>query len=343
MEKMFGLGFNANTENSETPDTTVEKDKLEQQEPKLRKEVPTDKKIKEADKKSDIKRKFLTGLNPDVKPQTNPLATQQPKPLNLKEKIQIEKDADKDADTSVFESLKSTIEDVKENLLGAVNKGLGNLSDKNSNVSPQYWLNHASEKGKKNVKTFYQIGEEYKLPKNFMNGLFATWLHESSGEPNSASTADTVKGVPQSFGLNQWQKGRLLAMLERHFSYDQRIKNFIARRKKNPSQIVDSDEARSIQRVLNEPNSIRKQMSFVIQEINQNVNGSVSRETSGITKGGLKQFKKLYNNKETSTEEWVSWFTRYYTRPGKQEIQIPARTKTAKSLEFFNMGKRNEK
>jgi hypothetical protein len=334
MEKMFGLGFNANTENSETPDTTVEKDKLEQQEPKLRKEVPTDKKIKEADKKSDIKRKFLTGLNPDVKPQTNPLATQQPKPLNLKEKIQIEKDAD----ISVSESLKSTIENVKKNLLGTVNKGLGKLSDKNSNVSPQYWLNHASEKGKKNVTTFYKIGEEYKLPTNFMNGLFATWFHESSGEPNSASTVDTTKGVPQSFGLNQWQKGRLIAMLERHFSYDPRIKTFLAKRKHNKSLIVDADEARSIQAVLNEPNSIRKQMSFVIQEINQNVNGSVPRQISGITKEGLKQFKKLYNNKEASTEEWVSWFTRYYTRPGNQEIQIRDRTKTGKSLESFNMG-----
>lgn len=338
MEKMFGLGFNANTENNETPDTTVEKNKLEQQEPKLRKEVPVDKKIKEADKKLDTKRKFLSGLNPDVKTQLNPLAPpSQPKPLNPMETIQIKKDVDKEADNSVFKSLESTIEDVKDKLLGVVNKGLGNLSGEGS-VSPKYWFNHASENGRKNIKTFFDIGGEYKLPTNFMNGLVATFLHESSGEPNSASTVDTIKGVPQSFGLNQWQKERLLAMLERHFSHDSAIKNFIAKRKKNPLQIVDADEARIIQRVLNEPNSIRKQMSFVIQEINQKVNNAVSRQTSGITKVGLKQFNKLYNNKNTSTEEWVSWFTRYYTRPADKEVQIAARAKTGKSLENYNIG-----
>ena len=296
------------------------------------------KKIKDADKIQEKQKKFISGIGGQIKTNANQIQTPpvQPTPQTTPQT------APKENETPIDDAIKSLREDAKQKLEKAkdVIKGIGDFWEKKKPFGK--WMKNANLTGIKNVPNYFSIGKEYNLNEKFVIGLVANVLHESSGDPSTQSKTDTFKGVPQSFGLIQWQKGRLLELLKRHFADTDSIKNFIAKRKQNSSIPVTESEAKDIVNALKGPNSIRKQMAFIIEEINQYGTNPVSREISGINKFALKEYKKLFDNPSTTTEQWSKWITQYYIRP-KDKNAPNYRSETALDLEkYINSLKPNE-
>lgn len=291
-----------------------------------------DKKIKAADNIQEERRKFISGIGGQIKTDSNQIQTPpvQPTPQTTPQT------APKENETPINDAIKSFREDARQKLEKVQNafkvQKVQNALKRKGRVWE--WMKNANPIGIENVPNYFSIGNEYNLNEKFVIGLVANFLHESSGDPSTQSITDTKKGVPQSFGLIQWQKERLLELLKRHFADTNSIKNFIERRKDNPFILVNESEAKDIVNALQGPNSIRKQMAFVIEEINQYGTNPVSTKISGMNKSALEEYKKLFDNPSTTTEEWSKWITKYYIRP--QDKNAPNhRSKTALDLEKF--------
>jgi len=169
----------------------------------------------------------------------------------------------------------------------------------------------------KNLERLRKTTDDFYLPENMKAAILGQMKSESS------YNKDAVGDRGRAFGYLQLRGPRLKFFLENYYGDNEGISN-ILRNKPKLTNLNKNEQAIIAEAFRNDADNEKKTFKYFIGELNPNNQDmpkyydtvNVPTDISGMNPRRQAQFNRLYNNKDTSVDDWNRFFTLEYTRSG---------------------------
>jgi hypothetical protein len=168
-----------------------------------------------------------------------------------------------------------------------------------------------------NLERLRKTTDDFYLPENMKAAILGQMKSESS------YNKDAVGDKGRAFGYLQLRGPRLKFFLENYYGDNEGISKIL--KKNSDLEKINPMNQKLIAEVLrNDPDNEAKTIKYFMGELNPNNQEmpkyynivNVPTDISGMNPRRQAQFNRLYNNKDTSVDDWNRFFTLEYTRSG---------------------------
>ena len=193
----------------------------------------------------------------------------------------------------------------------------------------------------RNLERLRKTTDDFYLPENMKAAILGQMKSESS------YNKDAVGDGGRAFGYLQLRDSRLKFFLENYYKDDKNISG-ILKKNSDLKKINPMNQKLIAEAFRNDPDNEAKTIKYFMGELNPNNQEmpkyynivNVPTNISGMDERRQAQFNRLYNNKDTSVDDWNKFFTLEYTRSGAalskkkgvSEEQIKNRLEESKTI-----------
>ena len=159
--------------------------------------------------------------------------------------------------------------------------------------------------------------DDFYLPENMKAAVLGQIKSESS------YNKDAVGDKGRAFGYLQLRGPRLKFFLENYYGEDKAISN-ILKKKPKLNNLSKNEQSLIAEAFRSDADNEKKTFKYFIGELNPNNQEmpkyynivNVPTNISGMNERRQAEFNRLYNNNDTSVDDWNKFFTLEYTRSG---------------------------
>lgn len=168
-----------------------------------------------------------------------------------------------------------------------------------------------------NLERLRTSTDDFYLPENMKSSILGQIKSESS------YNKDAVGDRGRAFGYLQLRGPRLKFFLENYYGDNEGILN-ILKEKPKLNNLSKNEQGLIVEAFRNDPDNEKKTFKYFIGELNPNNQEmpkyyniiNVPTNISGMNERRQAEFNRLYNNNDTSVDDWNKFFTLEYTRSG---------------------------